>query len=252
MAYGNGMVGDLCIHMFDMVRWMLGLGMPKRISSAGGRIIDPGAGFDISDTQTATFDYGELQVIWNHRAWGKPPDPRFPWAATLYGDKGSLKAGVMGYEFLPSEGPPVFREVRYELEEFPEDKTEKELEKHVAPALRAHMKNLLACRETRARPVADIEEGYMSSAACILANLSLRLGRTLEWDHAKGVVVGDDEANRLLRPPVSGAVAAPRELGGRDSLRGQGGGMPPLEPVSLLPISHVAQASPPSSAHHDR
>jgi len=201
MAYGNGMLGDLCIHMFDMVRWMLRLGMPKRISSAGGRNIDPGAGFDISDTQTATFDFGELQVIWNHRAWGKPPDPRFPWAATLHGDKGSLKAGVMGYEFLPSEGPPVFREVRYELEEFPEDKTEKDLEKHVAPALRAHMKNLLACRETRARPVADIEEGYMSSAACILANVSMRLGRTLEWDHAKGEVVGDDEANRLLRRP---------------------------------------------------
>jgi len=201
MAYGNGMLGDLCIHMFDMVRWMLGLGMPKRISSAGGRNIDPGAGFDISDTQTATFDFGELQVIWNHRAWGKPPDPRFPWAATLHGDKGSLKAGVMGYEFLPSEGPPVFREVRYELEEFPEDKTEKDLEKHVAPALRAHMKNLLACRETRARPVADIEEGYMSSAACILANVSMRLGRTLEWDHARGEVVGDDEANRLLRRP---------------------------------------------------
>jgi predicted dehydrogenase len=201
MAYGNGMVGDLCVHMLDMVRFMLDLGMPKRISSSGGRIVDPGAGFDISDTQSATFDYGDLQVIWNHRAWGKPPDPRFPWAATIHGDKGSLKAGVMGYELTPVEGPVVFREVRYELEEFPEDKTEKDLEKHVAPALRAHMKNLLACRTTRERPVSDIEQGYVSSTACILANLSLRLGRTLEWDHAKGEVVGDEEANRLLRRP---------------------------------------------------
>jgi len=201
MAYGNGMVGDLCVHMLDMVRFMLDLGMPRRISSSGGRIIDPGAGFDISDTQTAVFDYGDLQVVWNHRAWGKPPDPRFPWAATIHGDQGSLKAGVMGYELTPVEGPPLFREVRYELEEFPEDKTEKDLEKHVAPALRAHMKNLLACRQSRERPVSDIEQGYISSAACILANLAQRLGRTLEWDHAKGAVVGDDEANRLLRRP---------------------------------------------------
>jgi predicted dehydrogenase len=199
MAYGNGMVGDLCVHMLDMVRFMLDLGMPKRISSSGGRIIDPGAGFDISDTQTATFDYGDLQVIWNHRAWGRPPDPRFPWAATIHGEKGSLKAGVMGYELMPVEGPAVFREVRYELEEFPEDKTEKDLEKHVAPALRAHMRNLLTCTRTREKPVSDIEQGYVSSAACILANLSLRLGRTLEWDHRKGEVVGDPEANRLLR-----------------------------------------------------
>src|ERR1022692_3610513 len=32
MEYGNGIVGDMCIHMFDMVRWMLGLGWPKRVS----------------------------------------------------------------------------------------------------------------------------------------------------------------------------------------------------------------------------
>jgi hypothetical protein len=49
--------------------------------------------------------------------------------------------------------------------------------------------------------VADIEQGYMSAAACILANHSMRLGRTLQWDHANGVVVGDAEANRLLRRP---------------------------------------------------
>jgi hypothetical protein len=63
------------------------------------------------------------------------------------------------------------------------------------------MRDMLACRETGERPVADIEEGYISTTACILANLAMQLGRTLEWDHGKGVVVGDDEANRLLRRP---------------------------------------------------
>jgi hypothetical protein len=31
MEYGNGIVGDMCIHMLDMVRWMLDLGWPKRL-----------------------------------------------------------------------------------------------------------------------------------------------------------------------------------------------------------------------------
>ena len=35
MEYGNGIVGDMCIHMLDMVRWMLGLGWPKSVGSAG-------------------------------------------------------------------------------------------------------------------------------------------------------------------------------------------------------------------------
>jgi len=202
MAYGNGMVGDLAVHMLDMVRWMLDLGMPKRISSSGGRIIDPGSDFDISDTQTATFDFGDLQVVWNHRAWGNPPDQQFPWAATIFGDKGTLRASVMGYDFTPTEGAgAAHKDVRYEFDLFPEDRDEEELEKHVAPALRAHMKNLLACRESRQKPVSDIEQGHISSSACILANLSLRLGRTLAWDHDKGQVIGDEEANRLLRRP---------------------------------------------------
>src|SRR5258707_4937310 len=36
MEYGNGIMGDMCIHMLDIVRWMLGLGWPKRIASSGG------------------------------------------------------------------------------------------------------------------------------------------------------------------------------------------------------------------------
>jgi len=49
--------------------------------------------------------------------------------------------------------------------------------------------------------VADIEEGYISTTSCILANMAMGLGRTLQWDPSKGQVVGDDEANRLLRRP---------------------------------------------------
>jgi predicted dehydrogenase len=203
MEYGNGIVGDMCVHMLDMVRWMMDLGMPKRISSSGGILIDKASKANITDSQTATFDYGDLQVVWTHRSYGDPPDPKYPWGATFYGDKGTLKASVMSYDFIPSgkEGQAIHEDVVYELEQFPEDKTEKALEQHVAPAIRGHMKNLLACIENRGRPVADIEEGYISTTSCILANLSMQLGRSLTWDHAKGLVVGDDEANKLLRRP---------------------------------------------------
>jgi hypothetical protein len=141
-------------------------------------------------------------VVWTHRTWGDPPDPNYPWGATLYWDKGTLKASVMSYDFVPAGGgTPIHKDVTYELEQFPEDKTEKDLERHVAPAIRAHMKDLLANMASRGKPVADIEQGYMSTAACILANVSMQVGRSLQWDHAKGQVVGDPEANRLLRRP---------------------------------------------------
>jgi predicted dehydrogenase len=202
MEYGNGIVGDMCVHMLDMVRWMLDLGMPTRVSSTGGILVDKASKANITDTQAATFDFDDLKVVWTHRSWGDPPDPKYPWGATIYGDNGTLKASVYSYDFIPvGGGTPVHEDVAYELEQFPEDKTEKDLEKHVAPAIRAHMKNLLQCIATREKPVADIEQGYISTTACILANLSQKLGRSLAWDHQRGQVVGDDEANRLLMRP---------------------------------------------------
>src|SRR5262249_50767106 len=127
--------------------------------------------------------------------------PRYPWGATFYGDQGTLEASVMGYTFTPANGKAVHKDVVYELEQYPEDKTEKDLERHVAPAIRGHMKNWLAAVDSRGRPVADIEQGHISTASCILANLSQKLGRSLAWDPQSGRVLNDDEANGLLRRP---------------------------------------------------
>jgi len=116
MEYSNGIVGDMCIHMYDMVRWMLGLGWPRRVASVGGILVDKNSKANISDTQTATFDHGEVNVVWQHRTWGHTPDPKYPWGATFYGDKGTLKASVMSYDFIPAgKGDPVHRDVMYEL-----------------------------------------------------------------------------------------------------------------------------------------
>jgi predicted dehydrogenase len=201
MEYGNGIVGDMCVHMLDMTRWMLNLGWPKRISSSGGILVDKASKANITDTQTATFDFPDFPVVWTHRSYGHPPDPQYPWGMTIYGDKGTLKAGVMSYDYIPLDKneKPIHKDVTYEFEQYPIDRTEKDLERHVAPAIRGHMVDLLRAIEKRSRPVADIEEGHISSASCILANNALKLGRALTWDPNKHQVVGDAEANKLLR-----------------------------------------------------
>jgi predicted dehydrogenase len=212
MEYGNGIIGDMCIHMLDMVRWACDLGWPRRVSSSGGILIDKQSKANITDTQTATFEFEEFPVVWQHRTWGKAPDPQYPWGATIYGEKGTLKMSVMSYDFAPvGKGDPIHRDVKYELEEFPEDKTEKDLEKHVAPAIRVHMRDFLAAIESRGKPVADIEQGHISTTSCILANLSQQLGRTLSWDSAKQQVIGDDQANKLLRRPYRAPWQHPEE-----------------------------------------
>lgn len=201
MEYGNGIVGDMCIHMLDLVRWQLGLGWPTRIDSTGGIRVQKHARSNITDTQTATFDFAGLPVVWNHRTYGAPADPEYPWGATIYGDKGTLKLSVQKFEFFPQgrKTPTIKGEAVMEEDKYPEDRTERDLERHVASAIRGHMRDFLKARQERGKPVADIEQGHISTASCILANLSLEMGRSLAFDPKTHSVPGDPEATRRLK-----------------------------------------------------
>ena len=202
MEYGNGIVGDMCIHMLDCVRWLLGLGWPDTVSSEGGILVDKASRANISDTQTATFSFGDLPVIWQHRTYGSAPDPKYPWGLTIYGDKGTLKASVQSWDFQPQGGgEAIHQDVVMELDKFPEDKTEKDLEQHCAPAIRGHMLDFLGAITQQAKPIADIEQGHISTVSCLLANLSMQVGRSLRWNPQTHRIEGDDAANTLLRRP---------------------------------------------------
>lgn len=207
MEYGNGIVGDMCVHMYDTTRWLLDLEWPQRITSWGGILNDRNSRANITDTQTAIFQHKDFDVTWNHRTWGKSPepDPDFQWFATIYGEKGVLKTSVFRYDWIPYSSGKVerTRKALLEYDKHPEDENEKDLERHVASAMRGHWRNYLHARENRGKvlPVADIEQAHISSSACFLANLSQKLGRTLEFDPATHTVKGDAEANQLLARP---------------------------------------------------
>ena len=212
MEYGNGIMGDMCIHMFDMVRWMMDLGWPTASPPPAAfwstRPARPTSPTLRPRPLTTTTSRSPGQ----HRSWGEPADPKYPWGATFYGDKGTLKVSVTSYDFTPMAkgASPVHKDVTYEFEQYPEDRTEKDLERHVAPAIRGHMRDLLAAIDNRSKPVADIEQGHISTASCILANLSLKLGT-----HAR---LGSGEAARHRRrrgqssapPPLSPTLDSPR------------------------------------------
>jgi predicted dehydrogenase len=199
MEYGNGIVGDMCVHMFDTVRWMLKLGWPKRITSTGGIYVDKGGKSNISDTQSAIFEYDDLNCVWQHRTWGTPADPKYPWSFKLFGDKGTLEGSTMQYDFIPSgSGEKIHKDVVYEKEKYPEDLKEADIELNAAPATRLHMLDFLGAIKDSRKPVADIEEGHISTASCILANMSMKLGRPVVYDPKERKIINDVEGNSLL------------------------------------------------------
>ncbi len=205
MEYGNGIMGDMCIHMFDAVRWMLDLGWPTKISSTGGIYGTHNGKSNIADTQHAIFEYDGLNCVWQHRTWGTSADPDYPWAFKIYGERGTLCGDTMKYDFTPvDDGNKLHGDAVYEREKYPEDLNEKDIELHAASATRMHMRNFIDAIDNNTRPVADIEQGHISTASCILANISMQLGRPVRYDHKKMEVIGDPEATKLLKRPYRG------------------------------------------------
>jgi predicted dehydrogenase len=202
MEYGNGIAGDMGAHMFDLARWMLGLGWPESVRSSGGIYVDTASSANISDTQRTVFHYPGLDVSWEHRTWGASPIPERhwgdQWGARLIGRDGSLNLTILGYEFTPADGGP--RE-GLNLLSRTGNLENVDLNSPVdifAETERRHMLDFMQARETRGRPAADIAEGHISSACCELGNLSQQLGRPLAYDPGTRTVPGDAEATRLL------------------------------------------------------
>jgi hypothetical protein len=68
-------------------------------------------------------------------------------------------------------------------------------------------------RSRRAEDIhSPIEEAHMSTTLVHLANASYRLGHALRFDPAKETVIGDDEANRILRGSYRAPYVVPEEV----------------------------------------
>ncbi len=213
MEYGNGPIGNLGVHMIDQVRWLLGLGWPESVSSRGGIYVEKASFSNLPDTQRSVMHYPDLDVSWEHRLWGGSPIPERHWSdqwgARFIGQHGTLNLTMLEYVFTPADGGP--REGVHMLSKSGDlDNVDfKQGGNPYAETENRHVLDFLEARENRSRPVADIEEGHISTACCVLANLAQQLGRPLRYDPKTRTVPGDAEATRLLARPYRGPWVHP-------------------------------------------
>jgi predicted dehydrogenase len=210
--YSGGQMTNLGQHSLDIVDWFLNKPL-KSVASFGGRLALQDGG-ETPDTQDAIFDFGDFTAAWSHRevAQGEPAGS----GLVFYGTKGSLSISRSGFTITPdkvirpenavpqfTDGQPVggVQRVREPVEtkfwtEPLEDKTGNSLDQ-----FRRHVRNFLDCVNSRATPVSDLESAHRVSTTCHVANISLRLGRSLAWDAKGETIVGDDEAAKILERP---------------------------------------------------
>ena len=189
LDYANGTLGDWGIHWMDQILWWTEEKYPRKVFSAAARHIKRD-NTDAPDTQVATFEFESFTAVWEHRQYAGNEAERTNVGCYFYGTEGTLHMGWLdGWTFYPSnKKKPVLHE---------DPKLHKPDDQNI-PELFA---DFLDCIKTGQQPVCDIEIGHRSTNMSLLGMLSWKLGRSIQWDGGKEVVVGDAEANQLLARP---------------------------------------------------
>lgn len=174
--YGTGELGNWGVHMLDVARWGLGVGLPTRVSAAGGRFhFDDDQ--ETPDTLVVQYAYPRATIVWEHRLWSTHGVEGRSAAAAFYGELGTLvvdRGGWKVYDFA---------------ETIASDSSEQPI---------AHLRNFVDCIKNRSRPAADIETGHVSSALCHLGNIAYRVGHEVTFVPETTAFAGDRDANLLL------------------------------------------------------
>ncbi len=176
--YGNGDIGNQGVHQMDVARWGLNKKLPIKVSSMGGRYTYQDQG-QTPNTQVTTFQYEDgTMLVFEVRGRQTNDEWGVGIGNLFYGSKGYLAIRGNGFE-TRINGEPGPKGEGGGVD---------------------HIHNFHEA--VRSRQVCDlnayIEEGHYSSALCHLANISYRLGRSLEFDPESEKFKNDSPANRML------------------------------------------------------
>lgn len=201
---GNGDLGNQGIHEVDIARWGLGVTHPTKVSAIGGKFMfddDQETPNTISASYEFDVDGKKKMMTFEVRHWISPHE------AGINGDK---PGNTIGNQFYGSKGYLVIDNYNKYYSFVGKDQTPGP----TATKRDEHWANFIGAVRSRKRQdlTAEIEEGALSCNLMHLANISYRLGRTLNWDAKTMTVVNDPEANKMLTREYRAPFVVPKHL----------------------------------------
>jgi predicted dehydrogenase len=200
MAFSGGWTPGMAPHLIDLPIWALDLGYPTVTYSSGGRYAIKDAG-DAPDTQEIVWQYPNFTLTWmmsvmNSFAFdfGRGQPARrigiyfHGQNGTLYCDYGMHRIVPEG-ALLKDSSPP-----KPTIEPSP-----------------GHEREWLNSIKSRQQPSCNPQYHTKIDVPLVLANLSLKLGRSIRFDPASETIVGDPEASRLSKPEYRAPWKFPEE-----------------------------------------
>ncbi len=195
LDFANGTLGDWGVHWLDQILWWTDEKYPKQIHSVGGRPVKGPAVLnekhqttDAPDHQVATYQFESFTAYWEHRKFSGSGPQKSSVGCHFYGTKGTFHMGWRdGWTFYPADSKkPVIHQ----------DAIHKEPDGHSIDLL---WNDFVSAIETGKRPTCDVQIGHDATNMSLLGMLSMKLGRSVQWDGENEKIVGDGEANALLK-----------------------------------------------------
>jgi len=190
MDYSGGWTLGMGPHIVDLPVWALDIGLPIKVSASGGRYIIKDAG-DGPDLHAAVIEY---------------PDRVMNWHGSLtnsYGFDFQGKGGMarrLGIYFHGVNGTLAANYGTMKIIE--EGKRMKDMKppEQSIPKSKGHHREWIDGIKTRTQPLCNVFYHHRVNTALTMANLSLKLGRSINFDPKTERIVGDDEAAKMAVP----------------------------------------------------
>jgi predicted dehydrogenase len=186
--YSGGMMTDWGAHYVDIAHWALDCENSGPLSIDGSQTKLPNVpnGYNTPASPIVDLKYANDVTV----------------KITSGGDHGVLITGEKGRIFVDRgklTGKPIENQDADESLKAPIMKAATELFRGNTAKMGDHMGNFFEAFMHDLHPVSDVVSQHRVVSACHLANISIRLGRKIDWDPAKEAIEGDDEANQWLR-----------------------------------------------------
>ena len=206
--YGNGDLGNQGIHELDIARWGLGVTYPTKVTAMGGHFM-----FDDDQETPNTID-----ALYEFNDGGKKKMMQFEvrhWMSNHEGGIGEKRGkdnkfdpNTIGNLFYGSKGYMA-------IDGYTSYKTWMGKEQEPGPSKTEggnHYLNFLNAVRGRKREdlTAEIHEGAASTVLIHLANISYRLGRTVNFDAANYSITGDKEATAMFTRQYRAPFVVPK------------------------------------------
>jgi len=193
--YGNGHLVDWGIHHIDIIRKILGEGMPDNIYASGGLLALKDQ-ITTPDTLNVKFGFRKAPVNWQHRLWGNGDVTReYNNGIFFYGEKGTIFAEDSKVVIFPSGRDSKREDIQVQTPLMQENHVENFLK-----AVRNKDRTIISCTP---------EDAFKSTATVQLAMISYNTGSIVKWDQEKNEIIGNPDASALLKREYRGKYVHP-------------------------------------------